>query len=71
MLGVGGGGTGIVYARKVESAVYKKLFWTSCRTSALPVLDGGILDGNSPLGEYMDPEPVSDIYPIRHLFFKG
>ena len=26
MLGVGGGGTGIVQAREIESAVYKKLF---------------------------------------------
>ena len=41
MLGVGGGGTSIVQAREIESAVYKKLFWTSCRTSAPQVLGGG------------------------------
>ena len=41
MLGVGGGGTCIVQAREIESTVYKKLFWTSCRTSAPPVLGGG------------------------------
>ena len=61
MLGVGGRGTGIVQAREIESAVYKNLFWTSSRMSAPPILGGGILDGNSPLGEYTDPEPVSDI----------
>ena len=41
MLGVGGGGIGIVQAREIESTVYKKLFWTSCRMSAPSVLSGG------------------------------
>ena len=41
MLGVGGGETDIVQAREIKSAVYKKLFWTSRRTSVPPVLGGG------------------------------
>ena len=29
------------YRLEIKSAVYKKLFWTSCRTSAPPVLGEG------------------------------
>ena len=68
MLGVVGGGTGIVQAQKIESAVYKKLFWTSCRTSAPPILGGGILDGNSPLGECTDPDSDRASFQMFILF---
>ena len=74
MLGVGGRGTGIVQSQEIGSAVYKKLFWTSCRTSVPPVLGEGNLDGNSPLGECTDPD--SDRASFRCLsrsspVFKG
>ena len=70
MLGGGGGGIGIVQAQEIESAVYKNLFGPPVARLRRQSSVGGILDGNSPLGEYTDPEPVSDIYPVRHLFLK-
>ena len=41
MLGVGNRGKRAWYMLKRKSAVYKSLFWTSCRTSAPPVLGEG------------------------------
>ena len=41
MLGVGNRGKRAWYRLKRKSAVYKNLFWTSCRASAPPVLGEG------------------------------
>ena len=59
MLGVGGGGTGIVQAQKIESAVTKSYFGPPVARLRCQSSVGGILDGNSPLGECTDPDSDS------------